>query len=132
MKSKHEPTAMTVARAHIEAWSHHDFERARAGLAAGVHVRAMTTQQLMKEETDLRGVDAYMEGLRIFAQAVQAGSAQILSATGDEHNAIVTLTVKASFAPGAPAVTMPMARLYRVDDNSQITAEQVLFYAAEG
>jgi hypothetical protein len=56
----------------------------------------------------------------------------VISAVGDRHNALVTLRVRASFVPGAPAVMMPMARLYLVDDNQKIASEQVLFYAAEG
>jgi hypothetical protein len=132
METNREAAAVAVARAHIEAWSHHDFETARAALAADVKVRALTTQNLMKGETNLRGVEPYMEGLKVFAQAVERGSAKVISVTGDRHNALVVLTVKASFGPGAPAVTMPMARLYLVDDEEKITSEQVLFYAAEG
>jgi hypothetical protein len=132
MQTNRETTALAAARAHIEAWSHHDYAKAREGLAPGVRVRAMTTQPIMKEETDLTGADAYMEGLKLFAGAVEPGSATIVSAIGDAHNALVTLTVKAAFAPGAPTVTMPMARLYRVGDDAKIVSEQVIFYAAEG
>jgi len=132
METNREAAAITVARAHVEAWSRHDFEAARAALASDVKVRAQTTQNLMKAETNLRGVEPYMEGLELFARAVERGSAKLISATGDQHNALLMLTVRASFAPGAPAVTMPMARLYLVDDNKKITSEQVIFYAAEG
>ena len=57
---------------------------------------------------------------------------KVIAATGDKHNALLFLTVRASFGPGAPAVTLPMARLYLVDDSGKITSEKVIFYAAEG
>jgi hypothetical protein len=115
-----------VARAHIEAWSHHDFEAARTLLADDVHVIAMTTQPT-PPLTDLTGVDNYMPGLIQFAQAVVPGSARILAAIGDEHNALIMFTVEAEF--GGQKTTLPGARLYLLDDENRIKTEQVVFYA---
>lgn len=126
---RNEPPAIATARAHIEAWSHHDWDRARGGLAPGVHVTATSTQPGVPP-TDLTGIDNYMTGLIKFAQGVESGSARVIAAVGDEHNALVMLTVKASFAPGAPPVPLHAARLYLIDDNRKITSEQVIFYAA--
>jgi hypothetical protein len=42
-----EAPAVAIARAHIEAWSNHDFETARRSLAAGVHITATTTAPIM-------------------------------------------------------------------------------------
>src|SRR5215831_2706111 len=125
-----ESAAVTIARAHLEAWSNHDFDRARKSLAEDVKVHVTTTQPIMKD-TDTTGVEAYMTGLKMFAQGVEPGSAKVVAATGDSHNALLLVTVRGSFAPGAPKVTLPAARLYLIDDNKKITSEKVIFYAAE-
>jgi hypothetical protein len=126
-----ESAAIRIARAHVEAWSNHQFDKARESLADNVSVHATTTQPIMKD-TNTVGADAYMAGLKMFAQAVVPGSARVIAATGDKHNALLFVTVRASFGPGAPAVTLPAARLYLVDDAGKITSEKVIFYAAEG
>src|SRR5450755_4134640 len=130
MSSNKESSAVAVARAHIEAWSTHDFERAKKSLASDVRVQVTTTQPIMKD-TNTTGIEAYMTGLEMFAQGVEPGSAKVIAVTGDEHNALIMLTVRASFGPGAPTLTLPGARLYLIDDNKKITSEQVVFYAAE-
>jgi hypothetical protein len=127
--NKLESSAVSVARAHVEAWSNHNFETARKSLAEDVHVTVTTTQPIMPN-TDTVGVDKYMEGLVKFAQAVEPGSARVIGSIGDEHNALLMLTVKASFGPG-PKLTLPAARLYLLDENRKIKAEQVIFYAAQ-
>jgi hypothetical protein len=120
-------TAVAVARAHIEAWSNHDFDAARRSLADDVRVVAMTTQP-SPPLTDLTGADDYMKGLIQFAQAVVPGSAEIVASVGDERNALVLVTVTADF--GGPRMTLPGARLYLLDDDGKIKTEQVVFYAA--
>jgi hypothetical protein len=131
MRTNQTSTAVSIARAHIDAWSRHDLEKARESLAPDVKVQATTTQPIMKD-VNTTGVDAYMAGLKAFVAGVEPGSANVLAAVGDAHNALLLLTVKASFAPGAPSVSLPGARLYLIDDNGKIKAEQVIFYAAEG
>jgi hypothetical protein len=110
-----------------EAWSNHDWDKAREGLAADVHVRVTTTQPAMPP-TDLKGIENYMRGLIEFAGAVVPGSARVLSSIGDERNALLMLTVEADFGGGK--VTLPAARLYLLDEDDKIKAEQVVFYAA--
>jgi hypothetical protein len=43
MSSSPDSPAVTLARAHVEAWSNRDFAKARSGLAPGAHVTAVTT-----------------------------------------------------------------------------------------
>ena len=43
MSAPRESQAVTVARAHVEAWSNQDYDTARTGLAPDVHVTAITT-----------------------------------------------------------------------------------------
>jgi SnoaL-like domain len=119
--------AVAVAHAHTEAWSNHDWDKARASLAPDVHVTVTTTQPTMAA-TDLTGVDAYMQGLIDFAQAVVPGSARVIASLGDKRNALLMLTVEADFGRGP--VTLPAARLYLLDEDDRIKAEQVVFYAA--
>jgi hypothetical protein len=117
--------AVAVARAHAEAWSNHDWDRAREGLATDVRVTATTTQPIIPA-ADLTGIDDYMQGLIEFAQAVVPGSARVIASVGDERNALLMLTVEADF--GAGKVTLPAARLYLLDENAKIKVEQVVFY----
>ena len=121
-----ESPAISVARAHVEAWSNHDFDKAREALAADVTVDATTTLPIMPA-THLTGVDPYMQGLVQFAQAVIPGSATVTAATGDERNALLMLTVEADFGGGK--MILPAARLYLLDDDRKIKAEQVIFFA---
>ena len=133
MSAQHQPAqdespAVAIARAHVEAWSNHDFDTARSGLAPDVRVTAVTTQP-MPPATDLTGADDYMTGLVQFAQAVVPGSLRIVASTGDERNALLMLTVEADF--GAGKATLPGARLYLLDDDHKIKTEHVVFYAAQ-
>ena len=128
MSAQHEPPAVAIVRAHVQAWSNHDFDAARNGLAPDVRVTATTTQPF-PPATDLAGADDYMVGLTQFAQAVVPGSLRVIASTGDERNALLLLTVEADF--GAGKATLPGARLYLLDENNKIKTEQVIFYSAQ-
>jgi SnoaL-like domain len=130
MAAQHESPAVAIARAHVEAWSNHDFDTARNGLAPDVRVTATTTTQPTPPATDLTGADDYMVGLTQFAQAVVPGSQRILASVGDEHNALLMLTVQVDL--GAGRATLPGARLYLLDEHDKIKTEHVIFYAAQG
>jgi len=123
-----EPSAVEIARAHVDAWSNYDYQTARKHLAPDVHVTVTTTQPFMAA-TDTTGVDKYMEGLVKFADAVDTGSARVIGSVGDEHNALLMLTVKATLGPDKARMTLPAARLYLLDAQGKIKAEQVIFYA---
>jgi hypothetical protein len=127
MAAQHESSAVAIARAHVEAWSNHDFDTARNGLAPDVRVTATTTQPT-PPATDLTGAEDYMVGLTQFAQAVVPGSLRILASVGDERNALLMLTVEVEFGDGK--AMLPGARLYQLDDHDKIKTEQVIFYTA--
>jgi hypothetical protein len=120
-------TAVTLATAHIEGWSKHDFDSARAGVADDVKVSVTSTNPTLPE-TRTSGIDDYMTGLIAFGQAVVPGSVRVLSAIGDERNALIMLTIRAAFPPSGQEVTLPGARLYLLDENDKIASEQVIFY----
>jgi ketosteroid isomerase-like protein len=82
MSSQQEPTAVAVARAHVDAWSNHDYDKARASLAPDVHVLTVSVDP-EAPRTDLSGVDAYMEGLAFFGQIVVPGTTRVDSSVGD-------------------------------------------------
>jgi SnoaL-like protein len=128
MSAQQEPTAVAVARAHVEAWSNHDYDAARTSLADDVHVVA-TTVDPMPPKVDLTGVEDYMRGLQEFAQAVVAGTTTVDVSYGDETRALLQVTSRVKFGPDAPEMTLPGARLYRVDENQKIAEEHVIFFA---
>jgi SnoaL-like domain len=127
MRAKQDSPAVEVARAHAEAWSHHDWAAAREALAPDVHVTVTTTQPT-PPTIDLSGIEDYMRGLIEFAGAVVPGSVRVLASVGDERNALLLLTVEADV--GAGKVTLPAARLYLLDEDDKIKVEQVVFYTA--
>ena len=126
MTATDQPKAVAAALAHVRAWSNHHFDDARAGLAPDVTVTAVTTEPT-RPPTARSGIEDYMAGLTSFAAAVVPGSLQVLAATGDDHNALLTVTVDVDL--GAGSCPLPGARLYRVDDPGRIRAEHVVFYA---
>ena len=127
MSAQHESKAIAIARAHVEAWSKHDFDTARGMLAPGVTVTAMSTTPGLPR-TDLTGADSYMQGLTAYAQPIVPGSVQVLASTGDDRNALLVLSLTMAGGPFGEGTTAPCARLYLIDDNGKIQTEQVVFY----
>jgi hypothetical protein len=119
--------AVALARAHAEAWSNHDWDKARAMLARDVHVISQSIQPGLPA-TDVIGVDDYMEGLKKFAQAVVPGSARLVASIGDKRSSLILLTVAATIPDGAK-VTLPAARLALWDENRKMIQERVIFFA---
>lgn len=122
-----ESSAVALARAHAEAWSHHDWDTARKMLAPNVHITASSTQPGIKP-TDLIGIDDYMAGLIQFAQPIEPGSAHVIGSCGDEQNSLILLTVRAAFGPDGAKVTIPGARLALFDENQKLKEERVIFF----
>jgi ketosteroid isomerase-like protein len=120
--------AVAIVRAYAEAWSNHDWDRARESLAADVHFTVTTTEPTTKD-IELSGIKNYMRGLIKFAGTVVPGSAQVIASVGDERNALILLTVRAALGPDGASVTLPLARLALLDDENKIKDEQVVFFA---
>jgi len=129
MPPEQKSPAVAIARAHVEAWSRHDWDKAQKALATDVHVTVTTTQSGMAA-TDTIGIDAYMAGLKKFAGAVVPGSARVIASAGDQHNALLMLTLTAAFGPGGAKVPLTAARLYLLDDHNKIKTEQVVFFVS--
>ena len=118
--------AVQIARAHAQAWSNHDLDTARAGLADDVKVSVTTTAPIMPPVNTV-GIEAYMVGLENFSKAITPGTLRELAAIGDDRNALLLVTAEADFGFGKTA--LPQARLYLLDDHDRIAHEQVLFFA---
>ncbi|HEU5382045.1 MAG TPA: hypothetical protein VFV38_42035 [Ktedonobacteraceae bacterium] len=121
--STQDSTAIAIARAHINAWSHHDWEKTRELLAPNVHA-VITTTQPMKAPAELTGIDAYMEPKIKAAQLIESGSVHEISAIGDESNALILITLRIGLSPGGMMVTMVRACLYLLDENRKIKEER--------
>ena len=131
MSAPTDSPAVAVARAHVEAWSNHDFDTARHLLADDVEVTATSTNPALPQ-THLTGAGGYMEGLIAYAQPIVPGSQHIVASTGDQRHALLTLTMQMAGGPFGAGATAPCARLYALDENNKIKAEQVIFYVAQG
>jgi hypothetical protein len=130
MPTEQESPAVAVARTHVEAWSNHDFDKARSMLAPDVTVTATSTNPALPH-TDLTGAGNYMEGLIAYVQPIVPASARVLASTGDDHNALLLLSLTMAGGPFGEGTTAPCARLYLIDDNGKIKTEQVVFYLAQ-
>src|SRR5215471_739357 len=95
--------AVAIARTHIEAWSHHDWEKTRELLAPNVHAMVTGTQ---RDTAEFTGIDTYMERKKKGAQLVEPGSARVISTIGDERNALILATMRIGPSPDGSMVTM--------------------------
>lgn len=111
---------MALARAHLEAWTNHDFESARGNLAEDV--------QFHSPAANLVGIDEYMEGARglvQFANQVVPGSLRIIASAGDERNALIMYEVRTEGGPFGSRI-FPSAQTWILDDNGKIKMERIV------
>jgi hypothetical protein len=101
--------AVRVALAHIDAWSHHDWDKTRELLAPSVHALVTSTMPGFVGG-EFTGIDTYMQRKMKGAQLVEPGSVQVLSTIGDERNALVLITMRIGLGPGGTMATMAMSR----------------------
>lgn len=115
--------AVSLARAHLEAWTNHDLEKARGNLAPDV--------QFHSPAGTLVGIDEYMDGARglnQFAKQVVPGSLRVLAALGDERNALIRYQVDTEGGP-IGAKTFPSAQTWLLDEAGKIQVERIISYA---
>jgi hypothetical protein len=116
---KADSPAVALARAHLEAWTNHDFEKVRGNLAEDV--------QFFSPAANLTGIDEYMDaprGLTQFAKQVVAGSLRIFAAMGDEKNALIAYEVSTE------TKVFPSAQTWLLDENGRIKVERIVSYMA--
>jgi hypothetical protein len=118
--------AVTVALAHIEAWSHHDWDKTREMVAPNVHALVTSTQREIGTN-EFTGIDKYMELKTKAAKLIEPGSVQVLGAVGDESNALTLITFRIAMGPGGSMVTMARSCLCLLDENKRIKDERDSF-----
>ena len=121
--------AVQIARAQVKAWSNHDLAAARAAVAGNAALAVTTTQAeapAVNTVVNTTGIDDYMAGLENFVKAVTPGSLKEIGALGDGRNALLMSTVEADYGNGK--VTLANTRLYLLDEDHKITAEQVVYF----
>ena len=114
--------AVARARAHLEAWTTHDLDTARAHLAQDV--------EFFSPAAHLVGIDQYMDsprGLVQFAQQVVPGSLRIIAALGDERNALIMYVVSTAGGPIGERV-FPSAQTWLLDEHGKIKVERIVSY----
>jgi hypothetical protein len=119
--------AVEIAIVHIEAWSHHDWEKTRAMLAPDVHALVTSTQREIGTN-EFTGIDKYMDLKIKAASLIEPGSVQVLGAVGDENTALTLVTFKIAMGPGGSLVTMARSCLYLLDENKKIKDERDSFF----
>ncbi len=123
----HNSPAVEVALAHIEAWSHHDWDKTRSMLAPDVHALVTSTQRAIGTK-EFVGIDTYMDLKTKAASLVEPGSVQVLGAVGDENTALTLVTFKIAMGPGGSLVMMARSCLYWLDENKKIKDERDSFF----
>jgi len=127
MSLQQNSAAVAVARAHVDAWSRRDYDRAREALADDVWVTAIAADPNFPK-TDLSGVEAYMQGLIQFADGIVPGSTRVVEAVGDDKQALLTVNARVKYGPDAPEMDAPGARMYVLNEDGKIKIEHVLFF----
>jgi len=116
--------AVALARAHLEAWTNHDLDTARANLAEDV--------QFYSPAAHLVGIDQYMDAphaLSQFARQVVPGSLRVIAAMGDERNALIMYEVSTEGGPIGSKV-FPSAQTWLLDEHGKIKVERIVSYMA--
>ena len=112
--------AVELARAHLEAWTNHDFDAAQGNLADDV--------QFYSPAANLVGIDEYMNGprgLAQFAKQVVPGSLRIIATTGDDRNALIMYEVRTEGGPAGPRL-FPSAQTWVLDEHGKIKVERIV------
>ena len=115
--------AVALARAHLEAWTNHDFATARGNLAIDV--------QFYSPAANLVGIAEYMDaprGLIQFARQVVPGSLRVIATRGDERNALIMYEVSTEGGPLGSNL-FPSAQTWLLDESGKIKVERIVSYA---
>ena len=122
--TKTESRAVALARAHLEAWTNHDFASARGNLAEDV--------TFFSPAANLTGIYEYMDaprGLTQFARQVVPGSLRVIAAMGDARNALIMYEVSTEGGPIGSKI-FPSAQTWLLDESGKIKVERIVSYMA--
>jgi len=119
--------AVKIALAHIDAWSHHDWDKTKELLAPNVHALVTSTMPNFGGG-EITGIDNYMARKVKAAQLIEPGSVQVIGTIGDESNALTLVTFRIGMGPGGSMVTMARSCLYLLDEGKKIKEERDSFF----
>src|SRR5215472_5912546 len=122
--------AVEIAIQHVEAFSTHDYERARSLLADDVHFLLITSIPGFPNPAEGHGVEEFMKALSS-GNPLIPGSLQVINSTGDDHQAFITVSVKGTLPTQEP-ITFLAARYYMIDEHEKIKNELVIIANYEG
>src|SRR5215470_13384392 len=123
--------AVEIAIQHVEAFSNHDYETARSLLADDVHFILITSIPGFPNPAEGNGVEEFMKALTSGNTLLIPGSLQVINSIGDEHQALITVSVKGTLPTKEP-ITLLAARHYMIDENEKIKNELVIISNYEG
>jgi hypothetical protein len=122
--------AVEIAIKHVKAFSNHDYETARSLLADDVHFILITSVPGFPNPFEGNGVEAFMKALTS-GNPLVPGSLQVIHSIGDDHQALITVSVKGTLPTQEP-ITLLAARHYMLDEHEKITNELVIIASYEG
>jgi SnoaL-like domain len=122
-----ETKAVSVARAHVEAFSNRNYEKAERLLADDVHFTVLTTTPNM-ETLDNVSIPEFMKALRTFGEAIIPGTSSILEEWGDQTRALLIMSYEAAWGADGKRIKLIGARHYLLNDTGKIQAEKVIFF----
>ena len=122
--------AAEIAMKHVEAFSNHDYETARSLLADDVHFILITSIPGFPNPLEGNGVEEFMKTLTS-GNTLIPGSLQVIHSIGDDHQALITVSVKGTLPTQEP-ITLLAARHYMIDENEKIKNELVIVSNYEG
>ena len=126
--------AAEIAIKHVEAFSNHDYDRARSLLAEDVHFILITSipgfPGVRGNPLEGNGVEEFMKTLTS-RNTLIPGSLQVIHSIGDDHQAFITVSVRGTLPTQEP-MTLLAARHYMIDENEKIKNELVIMSTYEG
>ena len=121
--------AVEIAIQHVEAFSNHDDETARSLLADDVHFMLIGSIPGFPP-LEGHGVEEFMKTIAS-GNTLIPGSLQVIKSIGDDHQAFILVSVKATLPTQEPIILLA-ARHYMIDANEKITNEHVIAASYEG
>jgi hypothetical protein len=122
--------AVEIAIQHVEAFSTHDYDTARSLLADDVHFMLITSIPGFPNPVEGHGVEEFMKVLTS-GNTLVPGSLQVIHSLGDDHQALITVSVKGTLPTQEP-ITLLAARHYVIDEHKKITNELVIMASYDG
>lgn len=134
--TRSESRAVAVGRAHVEAFTNRNWDKARSVLAEDVHYTLLTSADMPgldnKGIYENSGIENFMRDLSSNPDFIVPGSARIVSSMGDDDRALLIVTFDSRLGPTAEKNRFVAARHYLIDEKAKIKTEQVILFPIGG